>query len=368
MDNILSLFHAFFPALDSDVLLINTLLSVIFIVIAILSYYVIMATRVIKWLSNKPKVIKEAINYITSELYNDEKNSQARLAYAKKHLKSNFIKDIYIYQCVELHKSLSGELAHDLKRLFDDLNLTEYAMDHFHSYDWSTKANAISVLAEMECKSARAEIIRFVNHYNIILRYKAQVAAVALAKTEPFDFLQYVNNPLNEWQQLQILNAAMNLETVNLPLFSQWFMHKEPTVIVLCIKLTNHFKQYEASEKIIEKCADPHYDISLEAIIAVRQMGIYNAKSLLLDIYSLVPDPHQLEILRLLPDIGDYSTVQFLKDVALQDDFNHRLLAIESLLALIGNADELLMELYSEENSCKEYELMVNHVLDNQRL
>lgn len=368
MDEVLSLFHAFFPFLDSDVLLINTILSVIFIVVAILSYYVIMASRLIKWLSNKPKVIKQAINYITSELYNDNKSAEKRKAFAIKNLKSNFLKDIYIYQCVELHKSLSGELAHDLKVLFDDLGLTEYALDHFHSYDWSTKANAITVLAEMECKPARAEIIRFVNHYNITLRYKAQVAAVALAESDSFDFLKFVNKPINEWQQLQILNAAMNLETSLLPDFSRWFFHKEPSVIVLCIKLANHFKQYQASERIVEKCADPHYHISLEAIKAVRQMEIYSALSLLLDLYEQYPDKHQHEVLKLLPSLGDYSNIEFLKDQAQNGAFRHRLLATEALMLLIGNADELLMELYIDSESKSQHELMVNHVIDNQRL
>ncbi len=365
MDGLVQLFHAFFPALDSDVLIMNTLLSALFFIIAILSYYVIMATRLIKWLSNKPKVIKEAINYITSELYNEEISKAARKDYAKKNLTSRFLKDIYVYQCVELHKSLSGELAQDLKQLFADLNLTEYAMDHFHSYDWATKANAITVLAEMEYKVAREEIILFVNHYNITLRYKAQVAAVALAEKEPFDFLQYINKPLNEWQQLQILNAAMNLKTEQLPLFSNWFQHKEPTVIVLCIKLANHFKQYEASEKIIEKCADPHYDISLQAIIAVKQMGIYNAKGLLLDIYSILYTPHQLEVLEFMPSIGDEDSIDFLKNIAHTGDFRHRLLAIQALLSLIGNKEELILELQSDDSELEEQQLMINHVLDN---
>lgn len=365
MDEVLSLFHAFFPYLDSDILLINTLLSVIFIVVSVLSFYVIMATRLIKWLSNKPKIKKEAIEYITSELYNEDKSTSARAAFAKKSLTSNFLKDVYIYQCVKLHRSLSGELAHELKRLFDDLGLATYSMRHFHSYDWSIKANAISVLAELECKTAREEIIRFVNHYNITLRYKAQVAVVALANKEPFDFLQYVDQPLNEWQQLQILNAATNLETALLPNFSTWFYHKEPTVIVLCIKLANHFKQYEASEKIIEKCADHHYDISLQAIIAVKQMGIFNAKSLLLDLYPQFSDILQLEILEVLHAIGDHNCINFLKDVARNGDFRHRMLAIEALLEIIGNADDLLLELHPEKNSSNGYRLMLDHVLDN---
>jgi hypothetical protein len=368
MDGLVQLFHAFFPGLDSDVLLMNTLLSALFFIIAVLSYYVIMATRVIKWLSNKPKVIKEAINYITSEIYNEEKSQAARRTYAKNNLTSRFLKDIYVYQCVELHKSLMGELAQELKELFADLNLDDYAMDHFHSYDWSTKANAITVLAEMDCSFARDEIILFVNHYNITLRYKAQVAAVALAKEEPFDFLRFINKPLNEWQQLQILNAAMNLKMEQLPQFSNWFVHDEPTVIVLCIKLANHFKQYEASEKIIEKCADPHYDISLQAIIAVKQMGIYNAKSLLLDIYSILYTPHQLEVLEFMPSIGDNDCIEFLKNIAHTGEFRHRLLAIEALLFLIGNAEDLILELHSDESEMEEQQLMIDHVLDNSTL
>lgn len=368
MGEILDFFHAIFPSLDTDILLINTILSILFIVIAIVTFYIILATRTIKWLSNEPKITKEAIVYITNELYNEEFTAKARKAYAKKHFKSNFIKKIYIKQCVELHKSVAGEIADDLKIIFKDLGLSKIVLAQFHGYDWAAKADAISVLSEMDDYSAYDEIISFVNHYKITLRYKAQVAAITLAKEKPFAFLSQVTKPISEWQQLQILHASIDLKRELIPDFSQWFEHKEVTVVELAIKLATHFTQFNLSDKLIEKCKDERPEISLQAIVAVKMMGLYEAKEVLVDLYPNLPKEHQLEILELLPSIGSKECIPFLKNVAETDAFAQRLNAIEAMLKMGYNKDALKADLTDKSDEEKDLELMVDHVIENRNV
>lgn len=368
MGEILDFFHAIFPSLDTDVLLINTILSVFFLAIATITFYIILATRIIKWLSNEPKIIKEAITYISNELYNEDYTKKARKAYARKHFKSNFIKKIYINQCVELHKNISGDIAGELKILFNDLGLNKFVLTQFHGYDWAAKADAISVLSEMDDYSAYDEIISFVNHYKITLRYKAQVAAIALAKEKPFAFLTHVTKPISEWQQLQILHASIDLKRDLIPDFSQWFDHKIVTVVELSVKLATHFTQYNLSDKLIEKCKDKHPEISLQAIVAVKMMGLYEAKDVLIKGYPDYPKEHQLEILELLPSIGGNECIPFLKNIATTDAFAQRLNAIEALLKLGVNQNTLKADLVNQTDEDLNLELMVDHVLENRNV
>lgn len=370
MEAILSFFHALFPDLDSDILLINTILSVIFILIAIISFFVILASRLVKWLANEPKIIKEANDYIVSELYNEDgdKKTQRKL-YAKKQLRNNFIIQVYINQCVELHRSLSGEVAEELRVLFEDLNLSKYVSRQFNSFDWSTKANAISVLSEMDNKDSYKSIIGFVNHYKITLRYKAQVAAVALANENHFDFLDLVKKPINSWQQLQILNAAINLQNAQLPDFGRWFNHKEPSVIVLAIKLATHFTQFQLSDAITEKCSDKNTEISLTALKAVRHMQIFTAKDVLIKLYPTYNIDEQIEVLKILPNIASTEIIPFLESVIENNQFQQKLLAIEALF-LLGIEKTVIQEkLHNNDAQVNEQNvLMVNHVLENKAL
>lgn len=369
MQEILSFFHALFPGLDTDILLINTLLSVVFITIALLSFYVILATRLVKWLANEPKITKEAANYIVNELYNDTFNIEERQLYAKKELKNNFIRQIYINQCVELHRSLSGDVAIKLRELFDHLNLSKFVSEQFNSFDWATKANAISVLSEMDYDEAYKDIIGFVNHYKITLRYKAQVAAVALAKENHFDFLSQVKKPINRWQQLQILNAAINLENAELPDFGRWFDHKEPSVIILSLKLATHFTQFHLADAITEKCKDKNEEIALTALKGVKHMQIFTAIDVLLECYPNYSIEQKNEVLDILPNIATVEASQFLEQVVSENIFQQKLLAIEAMFKIGLEKDIVAKKIASSKPEIEsQNRLMINHVLENSEL
>lgn len=257
---------------------------------------------------------KKAQEFITPYLFNlfSEEWSKIRIKnFRRKYLANKFHREIFLENLIKLHKNIAGETSESLRSLYVELDLSEHSRRKLNSASWQKIAKGICELAEMGTKQDKEFIRSFINHQNPILRSEAQVALLKLESEAPFSFLDELEEPLSEWQQMQLARAAQKAKLSTLPDFERWLHKKEESIVIFCIRMIAQYGQHKASQKILGLLKHPYPParVRKEIIIAIRQLVLYEAADKLRRLYVYETTEIQLEILKALAVIAGNNAV-----------------------------------------------------------
>lgn len=295
---------------------VNLLITLFFLITAFMLFLFILFSRLrdgIKY-AQKRWMEKKAQEFITPYLFNlfSEEWSKIRIKnFRRKYLSNKFQRDIFLESMVKLHKNIAGETSESLRSLYVELDLSEHSRRKLNSASWQKIAKGICELAEMGTKQDKEFIRSFINHQNPILRSEAQVALLKLESEAPFSFLDELEEPLSEWQQMQLARAAQKAKLSTLPDFERWLHKKEESIVIFCIRMIAQYGQHKASQKILGLLKHPYPParVRKEIIIAIRQLVLYEAADKLRRLYVYETTEIQLEILKALAVIAGNNAV-----------------------------------------------------------
>lgn len=250
---------------------------------------------------------KKAQQMIMSFLFVAEEWEEARLEkFRKKHLKSKFLRQVYLDNLIQLHKNITGESSERLSSLYSTLGLKQHSLDKLRSYSWARAARGIGELAEMGSRHEIHLLLGFINHKNPILRYKAQVALLKLEGEAPFSFLDELKGPLSEWQQMQLALAAENTESSKLPDFTRWLSAGEASHVSFSVRMIAQFSCYQAEDELLSLLQHPFPSAAVrkEIVVAIRQLELFRAEKSLRELYPYEIPDIRLEIEKTLAVIA----------------------------------------------------------------
>lgn len=297
----------FLPAEWSELQQGNALLTICFLLIALILFLFILFSRLRDGLrfSNKRWLTKKSQHFITSYMFNEDIEHSHVEHFRKKYLVNKKQRQIFTDTLIQLRKNIVGELADRLKQLYLHMELNIHSKRKLYASSWSIIADGIKELAEMDMQQDISLIRSFINHPKRELRSVAQVAYLRLQSDTPFSFLDELQSPLLEWQQLQLANAAHRAH-MHMPSFKRWLSKQETSIVIFCVRMIAVHNQHEAVPELMNLLEHPDKSVQIEAIKAIRLLEAFDAKDRLVELYDEQKITEvKLEILKALAVIAD---------------------------------------------------------------
>ncbi|MDH3381160.1 MAG: HEAT repeat domain-containing protein [Flavobacteriaceae bacterium] len=270
------------------------------------------------------------INYIYfTEDEIDEKNKTTKLL--KIAIKNKSDRKVIQNLILTLHDDLTGELAEFLETLYYDLGLVQYSLKKMNSPVWFIKIKGIREVTQMKVKDVYTETLMLINHKNQLLRSEAQLTMVKLYQFEGLKFLDTLDFPITEWQQILLIEEIQSIRNQEIPNLTNWLYSKNDSVICFSLKLVKLFNQIQMKDDLIKLVQHPSEKVRRTAIDILGYFRILEAKTILKQIFKNSAAETQLFIIQALSQLSDKKDIPFFEKQLNSADFDIKKVAYDTL-------------------------------------
>ncbi|WP_293300610.1 HEAT repeat domain-containing protein [Pedobacter sp. UBA4863] len=349
-----------------------SLMIILFCAIAIVELYIyIIFRRVIKANQNKQtKYWKERIgNMLASVVVYDESENTAEIAVhfydklKKLPLKNSTVNQILTSEIITYHKNFTGKIPEVLALLYAKLKLDKRSKKKIDSKHWETKIEGIREANEMGISEMAEEIIKYTDDENGLLRMEAQAAYLKLSNKDPFHFLDRAQERILDWHQLVLFEIITKNKKLTIPSFSKWLRSPNDTVVMFCLKLIDHFMQFDAAEEVQRLLKHHNTRIVKKSIEIIGKLELEELEKHMFEIYFDHTDEIKLEILNSLGKISSGKYADFLSSRIHSNDSKIKRAALYAIKRDADHGEARLLEIYH--HTSPENQALITHVLDN---
>ena len=217
----------------------------IFVCASFILYLFIVASRntKIKQERLRTEYDKEINQLMTSVIFED-----ASFAAIKENknflvlLDTSFFREVLTESIINLHKNYEGVYAQKLEQFYKDSNLIKGSFKKLKSLKWEVKCKGITELAEFNINDAFDKIIIHSKARNKTLKITAINACIKLAGTNSIIYLVEHPDPIDEWTQLNIIDAFKRHDVGDTEGIEHLLESQNTTVIALGLKLIKELK------------------------------------------------------------------------------------------------------------------------------
>lgn len=271
------------------------------------------------------------------------------------HANRQYITDLLI----STKKNITGQAARNISRIYEQLGLQEDSLKKFRSRQWHLKAKGIYELYMMDQRHMQDEIFRYTNSSDEFIRTEAQTAVISFQGFEGLKFLNTLEYPLTEWQQLKILEQLKALDPQDMTDLHQWLLSTNEYVVLLALRLAEIYYQLHIHDDILRCLESPNHKIRNQAIVTLARLANTSTADILKARYDKETPANKRQILQQLARIGDGEDAAFFKkELDNADD----LLKLESARALVRTDPDGLMVLGEKANTGEVYLQIYKHV------
>lgn len=288
------------------ILQINFILSILFVILAILLLCTVLYMRKRKNVKDDRKEALKIllIGFVNNFLFNEEFDKQNDLVNFKNiHLKTKFDFKIAISQMLIFNENLKGESSLLIKELFFGLGLYTFLIKDIKSKAWHKKARALYVFNKLGLEIPEAQVVGQLNSKREEARHQAILYLINSSENDPLSFMDKIDRPLTLWQQIG-MESAMNAYTGKMPNFSKWLNHKQPSVVIFCIKMIVDHNQFENILSVQKLVNHPNVRVRNQAIISLRKMEIAEVLPILIKNFPFEGLKIKQEILKSIAKLG----------------------------------------------------------------
>ena len=321
-----------------------------------------MQPKIATWKNEIDSVLTSSIIAFNSGGYHEDDIQHIVEELKKLPLHTYTVRQMLIGELIFLHKNFSGKVNILIRTIYVRLKLEDHSKRKLKSWHWFKKAQGIEELSELGIESISEELLRYVNSKNIILRMQAQSGFLQLSKTNPFVFLDYTNQNILPWHQINLMDVLNRRKDIPLPTFSKWFQSSNKSVVVFCIRLVVRFRQMESVQELLQLIKHPDGEVRKEMIIAVGELSLVDSERHLIIHFNNETHLCQLEIIKTVGKIASGEEIDFLKRMVFSSDFEIRFEAAKAIQKH-GEAGETI--LYTLLDTLPEKNIsVVLHMLD----
>ncbi|MEE1899820.1 hypothetical protein GN157_09605 [Flavobacterium rakeshii] len=292
---------------------VNILISLLFLLLILLLILFILYLRVYKNLRNikKAEHVEKLTDFINGYLFDTEFEEASIEEFRAHHVRSKLQKKVTTKEILIYSQNFKGEANASIKKLFFRLELDGLAFKEIASRKWYLRARGMHTVSNMGIKIQESTAVRLLNDKRVEVRLQSLLYFIKLSQKYPLNFLYRLEEPLTIWQQIHIEDALKGYKE-EIPDFSKWLNHKQPTVIGFCIKQISAFDQYENVEKVIPFLEHPEEMLKKEAVRCMRKMGNHESVDIVLTNFASENNTIKKEILKLIKEVGSYNQLQTL--------------------------------------------------------
>jgi hypothetical protein len=249
-------------------------------------------------------------------------------------------------ELLKAKKNVSGVASDNIKQLYLQLNLDQYALAGLKNYRWYIKAQAIQELSIIGLKEHVTKLYRLTNNVNDLVRMEAQIAVVNFYGFEGLRFLDVVSYPITEWQQIRLLHELSNVSPDNFNGVENWLKSANKTVVIFALKLVRNYHRFELHNIVAECLNHPDEEVKLHAIITLGEIYDADTSGLLMEVFFRFGLKHQIAIIKVFQQIGSDDEIPFL--LGQLDDKNADII-LQTARALVKIGDNGIKALTSHE-------------------
>jgi hypothetical protein len=266
-------------------------------------------------------------------------------------LKKRQFRELLTQELIDAKKSVMGQSALSLTRLYRQLNLHEYALDSLKNKNWPIKAKMIQELSIMEIREHLIKIYRFTNHSNDLLRMEAQIAIIRFSGFEGLRFLDVISYPISEWQQINLLHELTKISHETLNGMEKWLRSDNVTVVIFALKLARIYHSFELHENICACLANDDVKVKLQAIYTLGEIFTDQTSSILIEKYPHDNMRVQMAILKALQNMATSTDIPFLLQQLSSESVELKVSAARALATIGGPGIQSMKESVQQEAS-----------------
>ena len=250
-----------------------------------------------------------------------------------------------IDQLISVKKNITGVAGRNIIRLYEQLELKHDSLNKFRDSTWYIRAKGIYELYMMGQKDMQHEIVKYTNNKDEFVRTEAQTATMAFSGFDGLGFLNTLTYPLNDWEQVKILEQLHSIDPEDMPDLPQWLQSGNDYVVLFALKLAEVYYQLHAHDYVLP-CLD-HADerIRKHAIITISRIANEDTPGVLVSKYRNEISSNQRIILQQLGRIATDNELGFLLEQLRNEDDLLKLESARVLVKCCTNGMEILEEL-----------------------
>jgi hypothetical protein len=273
------------------------------------------------------------INYLYSGNEEEDISSEQQLIIdkLKNYIKDPFKRKIVLSTLLKLKNEISGEVAESIQKLYFQTGLVDYTLPKLKSKKWYTVAKGIRELRQFQVKEAHDEVINYINHPKREVRKEMQLYMVNLFYFEGLNFLNVLETPLSEWDQIQLLEVLQRFDNQKIPNIKSWLKSSNDSVVIFALKLAKIYNQFDTKEELIDLLEHKNKDIRIEVIYVLSHLIALEAKEILKNNFDERTLEEQTAFFKMLENLYENSDEPFVQQYIHHKNFEIKLSALKIL-------------------------------------
>lgn len=242
-----------------------------------------------------------------------------------------FKRKIIISTLLKLRNEISGEMGESIDILFNKLGLLRYSLAKLRDKKWDVIATGIRELTQFKIKAVHKIIMNNINHPKREVRKEMQLYLVHLYAFKGLEFLNVLESPLSEWDQIQLLEILQLNNDTQIADIKPWLKSSNDSVVIFTLKIAKVYNQFEAKEELIDLLYHKSPEVRINAIAALSHLNIFEAKNILKNNFNESSSEEQIAFLKILENVYENSDKPFLLEHIRHKNFEIKLLVMEIL-------------------------------------
>jgi hypothetical protein len=247
-----------------------------------------------------------------------------------------------IDQLINSKKNLTGTASQNIIKLYSALGLKEDSIAKMNNTTWHVKAKGIYELYMMHQDDMKETILHYTNSSNEFVRMEAQTAIIGLMGFEGLIFLETLNKPLTNWQQVKLLEQLRPLDLVDMPRLVWWLQSKNEYVVLFALKLAEIYQQMQTLKQVSLCLLSENEKIRNQAIKTIIKIPDETTAVTLIYHYQTETSSNRKHILKGLAEIGTENETNFFLQELNNPDDDIKLEAAKALARCAPSGLELL--------------------------
>ena len=327
-----------FPAL---IQLAWALSALIFLTIVVLTIYLKVIRSVLRKKDIEIKKFKAEYEAALVEyLYADPEDKDYNEAQAsiitklRKDVPLKSRRKIIIKILYNLMNEVSGEMSDSIKTLYYETGLIDYALARLKNKNWYIIAKGIGELTRFKIEEAYVNVNHFINHKRREVRKETQLYLVNMFRFDGLSFLNTLESPLSEWDQVQLLEALQKFDDQQICDIKPWLKSTNETVVLFALKLAQMYNQFETKDVLIELLSHENKEIRICVIEVLTHLYGIEAKDMLKANFNALSLEEQISFFGLLEKLVVPTDEPFVEKHLFHKNFEIQLLALKILKAI----------------------------------
>jgi len=317
------------------------LIGVIFLCIVLLTIYL----KIVRFYLRKKgdEIIEFKNQYealLIEYLYSGEENGNINEAQEsiifrlKECAQNNSKRKIIISMLYNLMNEVSGEMSGSIKKLYYRSGLINFALQRLKNKNWYVIAKGIGELRRFEIEETYRDVVKFIDHPRSEVRKETQLYLVTLFRFEGLSFLDDLEAPISEWEQVQLLETLQKFDDQQICDIKPWLNSVNDTVVLFALKLAQIYNQFEVKDTLIELLSHQTKKIRVAVIEVLTHLYGIEAKEMLKANFNELSLEEQLSFFGLLEKLVVPDDEPFVEEHLFHKNFEIQLLALNIMKSI----------------------------------